>query len=165
MNALQPHTRHIAATAAAALLAASLVPALALGQSEPTPSPHDPEATVERAVRRCKDQWAGKKPIPGPFTVSTICELRAWATLGRHYPDLADRALKAEAKLNAARGKIGEVRRQLKRERNHADALARKIGRLEADLGRTHPRWVTYVSIAGSLLAGVALGFGIAAAR
>jgi hypothetical protein len=149
--------QRLAATAITTLI---LLAPLAAGAQQI--DPHTPKEAVETARQRCLDEHRGEDL--GPLSVDTLCELRAWALLGRHYPTLAERALEAERRANERTSKLNEVRKQLRREREHADELSKQLGKQSAKLDRLESRWPTWVSwtaTAAAALAGGALTYGV----
>lgn len=141
-------------------IALLLAPAVAGAQQI---DPHDPEAAVEQARKDCVEKHRGEDL--GPLSVGALCELRGWATLGQHYPSLAERALEAEERANANASKINELRSQLRRERQQTDKLASKLGKQGAKLNRLEgrwPKWATWTLTGVGLVAGGAAGYGLA---
>jgi len=135
------------------------VPAAWAQDSETVPM-RDVESVVEQSVEDCKE--ANESADFGMASVADWCEIRSWSTLGKHYPDLATRALQAERRANERAGQLTELRKTLSRREERVDSTSTRIGEQSAELDRSVKKWWATALTGAALLVGGAIGYGVA---
>lgn len=117
----------------------------------------DIQMVVDSAVSQC--ERANEDADFGIASVEDWCTIRAWSALGKEYPALAELALEQQAKQAELAGQLNEARKTRDRYRERNEQLTVELGKQQAQLGRQHPKWVTYAAGAAALLVGGGAGY------
>ena len=120
-------------------------------QDEPD-LPGQIEAALEAQIDRCIERYRGQDT--GVLTVEDVCEVRAWALVGKQYPKQLRAALEAERQAHRFEGRINELRDQLTAEQEYSSRMAEKIGSLK---GRPTTKQAALWG-AGAATVGIAVG-------
>lgn len=136
----------------------TLIPSTIPAQTDVDQSP---ERTVEQAIEDCVNSSNPEDWESSPITLEQACTVKAWSTLGREYPSLADKFLTLQDDFNEKTGRLNEARQSRDRALKRAEQFAMRIGKLEQQDKSQTARWKVYVGTAVGLTVGMLTGYGL----